>query len=241
MPITLTIADAGTGTGGTATISGSTAGTTNLLRYAAVTGSLGSVSFTDGSSRLGDGTIPFTTPAVGHYWFVVQNTNGATISISDFVYQRLTDTTDSVRLQCRDAIVARLKLLALTSIGNRVIGRPYYDEQNLSFPVALVTFQETPDSYEQGTNERDDVGYPIQIFLLDTSGLGPDAPEDKYTLWRQQAERCFRNQALAAVSGIYTCRVEPAILFDKELGKYQRVVSAFTVRCISREARGFGA
>lgn len=241
MALTLTVSDNADGTGGVATIAGSTIGTTNTLYRAAVTGDLGAVSFTSTGTRTGDGTIPITDPASGYYWWYVSNSNAGVVTISNLVYQRFTDATDSVRKRCRDAIVSQLTLLALDGIGSRVFGRPIYDEQTVSLPCALVTYQDTPDQLRGGTNQRDDRGIPIQVFLLTESGLGADAPDGKYTLWRQSAERCFINQRLSGVDEVYTCEIEPAVIFERELPKYSRVVSAFTVRCVTREVRGFGA
>ena len=64
---------------------------------------------------------------------------------------------------------------------------------------------------------------------------------------RELAERALRNQRLSGVTEVYTCLVEPARFAPRRDPNgplppaYQSMVSAFTVRAMSREVRGIQA
>jgi uncharacterized protein DUF3168 len=82
---TLTITDHGDGTGATATISGSTAGSTNTVDVVGLA-SNGSLNWTNGGSRAGDGTVALAL-ADGHYLAVAVSTLSALDSAPSNAYE----------------------------------------------------------------------------------------------------------------------------------------------------------
>lgn len=86
---TLAIADNGDGTGGVATITGSTAGSTNTVFGRRLDGAR-IAAWTDLGNRVGDGTVALAlTP--GDYLFYVLSQTGAGTAASNLVHAQLTD------------------------------------------------------------------------------------------------------------------------------------------------------
>lgn len=176
----------------------------------------------------------------GHYFFYLKSTLGSDSAISNVVQQNVTDGSDSVRKRCTDAIVATLQLLDLDGITG-VFYRDRVGDATTSYPCIVVTWQDTPDMYLQGTNIRDEKGLPIQVTFQTSSGLGPASPvSEKISQWRDDAEACFSGQRLSGVNESIMCEIEPLSILPGTEEQYQKVISGFTVRAYIRKLRGFG-
>lgn len=88
---TLAVADNGDGTGGVATISGATSGTTNTVYVANWNHSGGSLSFSSAGSRSNNGTVTLAI-ATGRYVGYVGSVSGSAFNVSNFVQFAITDS-----------------------------------------------------------------------------------------------------------------------------------------------------
>ena len=96
----LAVADNGDGTGAVATITNATSGTTNTVMVGNWNHGIGTVSFTSGGSRTGNGTVSLSL-AVGTYWAYVQSTATDAEEPSNFVFFRVTDTVTALPINER--------------------------------------------------------------------------------------------------------------------------------------------
>ena len=246
MSVSLAITDNADGTV-TATISGSTVGSTNVVQSTPVNGDFGATpTWTTQGTRTGDGTITITISA-GYYWWVVLSTSGSTTSPSTPVYRPASTGDDPVHEEIVDAVVAKLILLGLPDIGSKVYGRfvistPQDFLATTQRPCAVVTRETLTEQMRGGLTSTDDVAYPVAVLFIDANDLGPETPSAKYTQWRQSAMRALRNQPLEVPSGaiVYQCEVQPNMIVDKKREEYKSFVSGFTCLFICRERRGFG-
>jgi hypothetical protein len=244
MPATPTITwtDAANGTGGTVTISGSTAGSTNTV-YSQTPGG---TTWTSRGSRVGDGTV---TVSVGTgYYHLHVSSDSSGIAVSNIIIMApVTASTDAVHERCVTACVSLAQTLAtagslpLITASTRVFSELDLDPTvfaNIPLP-ALIFAPKGITAHMGGTNARDDLGYPVPAFLVDRNGAEMLAKRGSYLLLRERLDRYFRNQRLTGVGEIYDCRVDDTQTFElpKEW-EYQWLVSPMLFRFISREARG---
>lgn len=96
----LAVADNADGTGAVATITNATGGTTNTVMVGNWNRGIGSVTFTSGGSRTGNGTVSLAL-AVGIYWGYVQSTATDAEEPSNFVFFRVTDAVTALPINER--------------------------------------------------------------------------------------------------------------------------------------------
>lgn len=85
-----------------------------------------------------------------------------------------------------------------------------------------------------GTNERDDIGYAVDITMVVDNSADP-TEDDIFADWRQKIRKAFIHQRLTGVSSVCTCLVEPGPVYANVPENYD--VSSLTIRVLSREAR----
>lgn len=247
MSLSIVVVD---GTDGTAvaTISGSDSATTNTLYKAAWTGqagfgnvwTYGQLTWTTVGTRSGDGNISLT--GAGFWlWNVVGTVSAAPAFAS--VYQPITDASAlSIEEQILNAVQVRLQGLNLpgiasSSIVTRWIARrtPKVDP----LPCVAVAVWGAENFPSMLTN-RDDIGYPVAIALLD----GPTGGDDRANLtrdllWREKVLSAFRYQKLAGVPSVYNAVPEPAATIDttRYVGSGE-ICSLLVIRFIARLPRG---
>ena len=241
------MADLATGLGATATITTSDAGATNTLYSSSVDGEVAAGTWTSRGSRVGDGTISVSLTTLGYYFWYVKSVSGAESTISNLDYEPITDGANAVLTRCIAAVVSRLQLLTLSGIATtRIVSIADVSNAGATpdFPCVLVAREPTPHQYRGGVNDRDDLGYPIQVLFCESDGLGAQSNVARWDLWRQQAERAFRFQRLPGVAeSQLACEIEPLKILDPAFRPpiYDKVVSGFTIRAVCREVRGLGA
>ena len=244
---TLSMVDLASGLGATATVASSDAGATNTLYSSSVDGEVAEGTWTSRGSRVGDGTIAVSLTTLGYYFWYVKSVLAAESTISNLDYEPVTDGAQAVLTRCIAATVSRLQLLTLSGIASsRIVSVPDISNPGTTpdYPCVLVAREPTPHQFLGGTNIRDDIGYPIQVLFCESDGLGGQSNVARWDLWRQQAERCFRQQRLPGVAEAQlACQVEPLKILDPAFRPpiYDKVVSGFTVRVVTREVRGVGA
>lgn len=243
MPITLTIADNGNGTGGVATIAGSPGGSSNELFRAQFQGAEGNLIWQSAGTRVGDGTIAFSVTPRNYWLWYVKSTNGTVVDVSELVHKAITDSTYlSVRTRAINAIYDRLRTMSFDELTvDDVIVLVATDEPLQKWPCVFIVRDAVPDTYVGGNNIRDDVSYPFQVCFQDRTDARSQTNVAKWDLWREKAERAFRNQRLPGVTENWSCILEPTMVLQEIPKVYQHVVSSFTVRVVSREVRGIQA
>jgi len=248
---TLVITDSANGGGGVATISGSTAGSTNTLYYQVYDPAYTMRPWRELETRIGDGTISFTLP-LGHYAFYVLSETGGGQAVSYLTYGGISDADrQSVMLRCLLGAQVRVRALSLPHLPSQSVvyselpwSRVFeQDDPRLPLPGVLIcpigaeTMAKTA-----GNNRRDDVGYPVLIATIAKNSvqeLRTYLP--RYTLWREMIARAFRQGRLPGVTEVYDMTIEPGTIVVPEVFHRGIWHSALVVRCISREPRGIGA
>lgn len=235
---TLSITDSENGGGVTATLAGGNDAADNLVKYVRNVNELGALSWSNLGFRTGPGNVTGTLTKGYYLWHCI-STLGAESVISNLVYQNLSGD-DAVHQQCLDAIEAVVDALALTGI-NGVEQQKTPDEMRIrcDMPAVIITPYGRPETMQGGTNQQDDLGYPVYIVFMMRD------PDDQSTqartlLWRQQVSRAIRNQRLAGVSEVHHCVIEPDPVLTMNPADYSLIASAMLVRCVARELRGFG-
>ncbi|MCG8583090.1 MAG: hypothetical protein MI757_00055 [Pirellulales bacterium] len=244
---TLAIADNADGTGATATVSGSDAGSTNEVfvgTWGDDTGSVGN--FVSGGSRSGDGTVSLSL-SNGYHWAYIASTLAGDTVPSLRVYFNTTNGDDSIHKQCIDAVVARCQSLNLADIltASIVARKVPSDIQigsdfTVKYPAIVVSngASETLNP-AAGSVSKDDVGYPVDIGVLQAERQKLTENHDKYLRWREQIRRAIHNQRLPGVPvGVFTTFVEPGTITGFQQWRNGYYASFLTVRFFSRETRG---
>lgn len=244
---TLTIADQADGTGATATVAGSTGGTTNTCYYQNFDGALGTDTWTDGGNRVGDGTIDVAL-STGHYIAYIESTDGEQVQASNVVYFVVTDATEeSVHYQCMTAVQARIRALSLTGIVNASVvvkklphSKIWQASDGIALPAVIITPQREQMPPRAGVTAKDDIGYGVLVTIVDSDNQERTlaANHNKYLVWRQKIAKAFRNQRLSGVSEIIIGVIEPGDPVVPTAWLAQLFASALLLRFTSREGRG---
>jgi hypothetical protein len=243
---TLAMSDNADGTGGAATISGGDAGSTHTVYSQTVDGELGTDSWTSRGSRAGNGTVN-VAPGNGYYWWKVVAGSSGGESVSNLVYQPMTSGTDAVYERILTGVLSRIQGLALDGVANAniVIRKVAWDRDTGSGKAyAYPSIQLSPGVRETinslaGTNDKDDIGYPVLVSILDLDNQNQTTNRARNLLWREKIVKAFRNQRLPGVTEVFNCVVEPNAVVHAENWLNQNLWTSFVVlRFTSREARG---
>lgn len=251
MSLTLTITDNQDGTGATATITGSDAGSTNTVYTSPVNQGNGPLAWTSRGSRTGDGTLTLGPP-LGYYFAYASGTVATLAALAAPVIYAASAGADSVQEQVELAVQARIQTLTLSGLatppGNLPASRVYHFSTPASddllplvtTPCVLVCPGSVPESVENVVTERDDIGYPVETIVLDRYAPRYQQAAPTTKLWRQQIFRSLRFQPLYSVGTgtvIGTVKPEPRPVLAWKPPDYDYVYSAVLFRCISREGR----
>lgn len=240
MALTLSVADSQDGTGGVATVAGADPGTPVAVYRALFRGAEGAFAWEAAGSRTGDGTVALAGPARNYWLWYAAGTVAGSPALTAPVLQALTDATyQAVRTRAAQAIADRLALLGLADIpADRVYLVVSPKDAATTVPGAVVFRDPLPDQDLSVLNARDDVGMGFQVVFQDASRGERGAPVAKWDRWYEQACRAFRNQRLPGLPENTVCRVEPAKTMSPDDRVYLSMVSALTVRVVTREPRG---
>lgn len=244
MAISITWNDAADNTGGTVTIAGADADTVTVYAMAVDATGLTSPTFTSRGTRTGDGAVVLTL-AAGYHWIYAQGLVSGDVAISNLVYAYATDAADPLASRCVDALEARLAGLTMTTaqgvtLPNATIYKRILvaTDADIQYPCILLTHEGGRESQEGATTGKDDIGYPINVLVIDRHGGDFKTKRKTWLRWRQQVFRALRNQRLAGVTESLTVKMEPEVTFDPKLPAFQVVILGFVARCVCRETRG---
>lgn len=152
-----------------------------------------------------------------------------------------------------DEIHYRIKLAALEiirdmllpgdgvfeGIGSRVFSQLFPDETGVKFPCVLLTTEDEMERQMVGDSENERWQYPLRVFIADSESARKHEKEGLYMSWRKLIIRRFHNKALghASVPEAEGCLVEPDVIFDEKMTRYQRIVSSMRLWVSTTEAR----
>lgn len=244
MAIAIAWTDAADATGGTVAITGADAATVTVYAMAVDATGLTTPVFTSKGTRSGDGNVTITL-VPGYYWIYAQGLVAGDVAISNLFYAYATEHTDAMASRCVDALEARLAGLVMTTaqgvtlptanIYKRIL---LATDGDIQYPCILLTHEHGRESQEGTTTGKDDIGYPINVYVIDRHGGDYKTKRKTWLKWRQQVFRALRNQRLAGIVESLTVKMEPDPVFDPKLPAYQVVILGFVARCICRETRG---
>ena len=257
MPIstpTLTVTDVEDGATATATIASGTAGATNTVSVVRWGGNPQFTSWTSGGSRSGNGNVTLTIPK-GYYWAKCESVSGSESVTSNLVYFAITNDDDAVHQQIVDATLERLQGMTFTDArlpagrltADRIIHQASLDTANIGMPAIIVLVPRQGTQEDRGTNETDDIRYPVMIFVIEREARQSTEPLPRLLKWKEQIARAFRWSRLTGVTSgeVYKCQVSDDHVINPERWSsdpaYAHVDSALMLWFTSREPRGVGA
>jgi hypothetical protein len=145
-----------------------------------------------------------------------------------------TETADSIFLQCVIAVRDTIRALGLAGIdAANIVWRKH--PWNVGEITAGIFVTPPSETLAPVSNLRDDVGYGVQVTMVQASNQALTTNAGRLLLWREQIRKAFSEKRLTGVSSVYRCKVEPASVFWPEGFRLQYDVGALLIRCYSRE------
>ncbi len=249
MSFALAVADAQNGTA-VATVTGSDAGSSNVVYAAPVSQGPAPVFWRPVGTRTGDGTVTVTLDPALYYFYATGLVSAVQVAAPPLI-QSLSLSPTAVQEQVEAAILARCQTLTLAAgtaglpaalPASHMVRFPVLSEEILllapSLPCLLVTKPQVPESQPGKLNNRDDIGYPCLVTLLDNAGTTEQDRLPTYSLWRQQIFRAIRHQRLSGAPTVMTVEVEPQPIVSWKPPEWLKIFSSIQFRAISRESRG---
>ena len=263
----LTVTDKGDGTGATASIAGSAAGSTNTV-YTVSKATTGAQAWTNAGSLTGDGTVGLSL-ANGSYEAICVSSLGALNSTPSNPYS-FGVTGGGASYNCPHAAVAHsVQSTILGLLGTRITGVvadsvrvrkvPYGVDFSSAMPLAaglhaypaILAVYGDKERDLAGVCDRDDIGYPVTVVFAakDVTAQGTsdvEGNDDMYLSWRQAVSDVFRNEPYTITNyarlnpvTFQTCQLEYGPTVD--WGRWQKdqiFVGAMTLVFVLRKFRG---
>jgi len=262
MPLTtptLTWTDAKDGTGGTATVAGSTAGTTNTLQMMPIADWHDSgTTWTGQGSRTGDGAIAAlpadwaTVLPMGYYQARIQSAKAAetTVYSSEILISVTDRATYTYQLRVIRAVHARLlNIAALKSEASlpsaKIIVVPrivFHLVEGVTGPCLVVGFGASK-SEPGGDSATDDEAVPVEVAAFTRLGQRSALSEiDAPARWLEKAAKNLRSQSnlVGLEDEQFTSSISPLAVWDPLPPKHEVFFSAFTATFTGRLQRGTG-
>ncbi len=149
------------------------------------------------------------------------------------------DSTDAplVNERVRAAVAEAVRALALPGIAG-VYEQFGPESSQATLPCVHVTTDGLAETEgANGTNEQDEVGFPVRLTVAAVLGSPPDQRLiDRYGRWRRALDWAFRGRPLEGVPESTVCEVE-AEPPGSDPREYQHYASSIVVRCYCRVPR----
>lgn len=238
----LAVTDNADGTGGVATVTGSTAGTTNTLWAWPYPTAGGSLTRTTVGSRVGDGTIAVGVPAdlaLGAWLWMVESRQDESVEVSNLVARALTDPADAVSAlyyRILNAAAAVVRALGLPESPRVEVARvPAANEGDL--PAVFVSPTEEAPGAEHSENDLQ-LDFPALVtFVRADANRARFALMEVMMYWREHARKALHKPGLAGVPEVFDARVDlypnfplPAWLANRDASSILVTFSANTDR-----------
>ena len=256
MALGLNIVDNQDGTA-TATVSGSGPADVNTLFTSIDLGAHGPTQkWVMSGMRPGDGTftLPNQTPQ-DRFYFAYLHSTLAGGSIAPPVRFRISRAADSILYQALVALQARIQTMSLSAVPGDSV-KDMRDEDVLISKVAFLEKRPAPSIVlyptgaelldpMEGTNESDDIWYPINVLIIDTDNQHLTANMRTYYKWRQDVRQAIHHTKSDLLPDpfrkiVNIARIQPLDILDDSawLGPTGRkFVSGLRVWVASRESR----
>lgn len=245
MALTLTIADAADGTGGSAVVAGADPATTVSLYRAAFAGAAGPLSWSLVGTRTGSGSIAIASPSpvpLGFYQWHAVGTSGSAPAFASY-FRALTDATaKAVQQRVHEAVVQQIRTLSLQDVLDvRVVDKwlPRKIQPSVD-PLPQIQVTALNDVNFPGMlSGRDDVGYPVAIIFLDKQDQDYVKNKPRNLLWLERVSKIFRFQRLSGVSESLYAEPEQWTNINWDLFNENNLYFGMLgFRFLSRETRG---
>lgn len=239
MALTLTVTDQGdgtvqvtaSGTGATATVYYATAGAAWAALGAAVS----------------VGVAATRTLASGHYFFyAINNLSELSAVTTRTKVIDLTTEPQSLHYQLLLATQARFQDVLLDDIADTsilVLKVPDLKalEKDRSAAIrmpGILICQGKSEKIAGGTNNRDDVSYPVAVYIFAKDEKEISTSHNKYLRWREQLIHSVIHQRLDDVPEQFMADIEPGPIIHDGSWMAGLLASAFTIRYTARRSRG---
>ncbi len=234
MTLALAIADAGDGSGGSASITGSAGGSANIVYYALFTGDMGTIAWTVGGSRVGDGSIALALPA--RFYVFQLTSNGA---IGPAAYKNFTNSADSIHKRILDTVALRVAstgVLGSSSIFTKWIARA--EDIDLSHLPLIAVSPIGNETYKGQLNTKDDVVYPVWVVYVGKQNQDSVANLNTVTMFREKVSKALMKQYLVGVPEVWDCDLLPDMVFDPRKFLQNYLSSTLPFGFTARRSRG---
>jgi len=144
---------------------------------------------------------------------------------------------DAVHEQCLQAVKTAITGLGLSGLTGGVVIQTAPNAALVALPCVIVTTEGERETFTEGTNVRDDVTYPVRVWIAVREGER-ETFRPTYLRWREQIARAFHHQPLAGVAEVLVCTVRPLALNTDRRPEYQLLVSGLAIDCTARVPRG---
>lgn len=250
MPIavpTLTITNNNDGTA-TYAITGGHASATNVVKYAETTDLIWNTiaTITGNSSQ----TVSTQT---GTHWFACFSSYLTDSVVSSPQMGIITAAASAVYKRIIDVVIAELQTLATAGSlpgldATKIARQDAIFISNLPFDLpGIVVAPGAQEEDKGGTNERDDLGYPVAVVIVDSKWAkdpDPTSTDIDYLLIRERVRRHFQHRRLSLLSSsvpeCYTTNVSYEGILDHQTTEkgLMRFGSYLTLNFATREPRG---
>jgi hypothetical protein len=192
----------------------------------------------------------------GTHWFCVGNpavAGGTWLQVTSPVMVCAASNEQAVFKRIIDTVVAELQSLATAGSlpgldATKVERQDVVFISNLPFDVpGIIVAPGAQEEDRGGTNARDDLGYPVQVIIVDSKWAkdpDPDSTDIDYLLIRERIRRHFQHRRLASVRTnvpeSYTTNVTYEGILDHQTTEkgLMRFGSYLQLNFCTREPRG---
>ena len=109
--------------------------------------------------------------------------------------------------------------------------------QSTDFPAVLIAPGNPKLNPQAGTNLRDQIEYPIGVFMVDNDGQNQTVNRNKYLEWYEAIVQKFRTPRLTGVDSIVNSFVSPGAVVDQDWFQVGEYHAGVTLWFISWETR----